>query len=211
MSGPRAVVRVRGEASAEHAPDVALLTVSAAAVSADGRADALRQAAAVVAALRSALDGAAGVRQVVLSRVSVHERTDWDPAAGRPRHTGWEAAVGGRVRADAAAAEELTAVVTAAGADVAGISWELDEPAAARRAVRRAAVEAAREAAADLADAVGRPLGPLVELADAGLSSGAAGAVEVVAVRGTVGGGPQLDPQDVVLHAVVEATYALAD
>ena len=211
MNEPRAVVRVRGEASAEHAPDVAVLTVSAGAVSADSRADALRQAAAVVAALRSALDGAAGVRQVVLSRVSVHERSDWDPSVGRPRHTGWEATVGGRVRADAEAADELAAVVTAAGADVAGISWELDEPAAARRAVRRAAVDAAREAAADLADAVGRPLGPLVELADAGLSSGGAGAVEMVAVRGAVGSGPQLDPQDVVLHAVVEATYALGD
>ncbi len=211
MSEPRAVVRVRGEASAEHAPDVAVLTVSAGAVSADSRADALRQAAAVVAALRSALDGAAGVRQVVLSRVSVHERSDRDPSAGRPRHTGWEATVGGRVQVDAGAAEELAAVVTAAGADVAGIAWELDEPAVARRAVRRAAVDAAREAAADLADAVGRALGPLVELADAGLSSGGSGAVEMLAVRGAVGSGPQLDPQDVVLHAVVEATYALGD
>ncbi len=211
MSEPRAVVRVRGEASAEHAPDVAVLSVSVAAVSADSRADALERAAAVVAALRAALEGAAGVRQVVLSRVSVHERSDWDPAAGRPVHTGWEATVGGSVRADAGAAGELAAVVTPAGADVAGISWELDEPAAARRAVRRAAVGAAREAAADLADAVGRSLGPLLELADAGLSSGAA--PEAMAVLGRAGGGPapRLDPQDVVLHAVVEATYALGD
>ena len=211
MSEPRAVVRVRGEASAEHAPDVAVLSVSAAAVSTESRAAALEQAAAVVAALRAALDGAAGVRQVSLSRVWVHERSDWDPAAGRPTPAGWEATVGGSVRADAAAAEELAAVVTAAGAGIDGISWELDEPAAARRAVRRAAVGAAREAAADLADAVGRPLGPLRELADAGLSSGAA--PEAMAVMGRAGGGPplRLDPRDVVLHAVVEATYALGD
>ncbi|HYO36209.1 MAG TPA: SIMPL domain-containing protein, partial [Geodermatophilus sp.] len=104
MSAPRAVVRVRGEATADSPPDVAVLAVSARAGSTASRADALERAAAVVAALRSALDGAAGVRRVALSRVSVHERSEWDPSAARPVPTGWEAAVGGWVRADAQAA-----------------------------------------------------------------------------------------------------------
>jgi hypothetical protein len=212
VSGPRAVVRVRGEASAEHAPDVAVLTVSAAAVSADDRADALRQAAVVVAALRSALDGAAGVRRVALSRVSVHEVRERDPLTDRRLPGRWEASVGGWVRADVEAAEALIGVVAAAGVSIDDVGWELDAPAAARRAVRRAAVEAAREAAADLADAAGRPLGPLLELADAGLSSGARPEAMAVMARGAAGGPDlHLDPRDVTLSAVVEATYALDD
>ena len=213
MSAPRAVVRVRGEASAEHPPDVATLSVHVRATSAASRAEALEEASAVAAALRAALDAAAGVRRVVLSRVSVHERHAWDPDTGRHRRDGWEAAVSGTVRADVDAVETLAGVVAGAGAGLGGVGWALDDPAAARRAVRRAAVDAAREAADDLADAVGRPLGPLVELADAGLSSGTVPNGEAVAVmaRGSGGGAPELvlDPQDVVVHAVVEATYAL--
>ncbi len=211
MSAPRAVVRVRGEATADSPPDVAVLAVSAGEVSTVTRADALRRAAAVVAALRSALDGAAGVRRVALSRVSVHERSEWDEVVGRPRRTGWEATVSGSVWADAGAAEVLAGVVAAAGAGITGVSWELDDLAVARRAVRRAAVEAAREAAADLADAAGRSLGQLLELADAGLSSGAGGP-ETMAVMAR-GGGPDLhlDPRDVTVSAVVEATYLLED
>ncbi|SFO26529.1 hypothetical protein SAMN05660359_02360 [Geodermatophilus obscurus] len=212
MSAPRAVVRVRGEATADSPPDVAVLSVSAAEVSTVSRADALKRAAAVVAALRSALDGAAGVRRVALSRVSVHERSEWDELAGRSRRAGWEATVGGWVRADAGAAEALAGVVAAAGAGIAGVGWELEDPAVARRAVRRAAVDAAREAAADLADAAGRSLGPLLELADAGLSSGvAAPESTVLMARGAADGGPELhlDPRDVTVSAVVEATYVL--
>ena len=215
MIPPAAVVRVRGEATADHPPDAVVLAVSVAETSPDGRADALERAAAVVAGLRSALDGAAGVRRVVLSRVSVHERHDWEPTTGRHRHAGWEATVSGSVHADAAAVEALASAVAAAGAGIAGVGWELDDPAAARRAVRRAAVEAAREAATDLADAVGRDLGPLLELADPGLSSATAPGVEAIAftARGAVGGGPDLhlDPQDVTVSAVVEATYVLGD
>jgi hypothetical protein len=213
VSSPRAVVRVRGEATADSPPDVAVLSVSAGAVSADSRADALERAAAVAAALRSALDGASGVRRVALSRLWAHERSEWDPSAGAHRPAGWEAGLGGWIRADAAAAEELAGVVAAAGAGISGVGWELDDPAAARRAVRRAAVEAAREAAADLADAAGRPLGSLLELADAGLSSGAAPEAVAVMARGGPGGGPDLhlDPRDVTVSAVVEATYALDD
>ncbi|MGY1702203.1 SIMPL domain-containing protein [Geodermatophilus sp. SYSU D00766] len=213
MSGPRAVVRVRGESTAEHPPDVAVLSVSASATSPDSRERALTEASEVTARLRAALEGADGVRRVVLSRVSVHERSAWDPAAGRHEPAGWEATVGGSVRADAGAAENLAEVVAAAGAGIGGVAWELDDPAAARRAVRRAAVEAAREAAADLADAAGRDLGPLLELADAGLSSAAAPESMAVMARGSPDGGPglTLDPRDVTVSAVVEATYALDD
>ena len=208
-----AVVRVRGEASAEHAPDAAVLTVHVRAVSPSSRAEALERASALTAGLRAALGPAAGVRRVVLSRVAVHERHAWDPDTGRHRRDGWEASVDGSVRVDADAADAVAEVVAGAGAGIGGVGWELDDPASARRAVRRAAVEAAREAAEDLADAVGRPLGALVELADAGLSSVSAPGPETMAVmaRGSVGGAPELrlDPHDVPVHAVVEATYAL--
>jgi uncharacterized protein len=206
-----AVVRVRGEASADHAPDAAVLSVHVRAVSPSSRAEALERASAGTAGLRAALEAAAGVRRVVLSRVSVHERHAWDPDTGRHRRDGWEASVDGSVRVDADAADDVAEVVAGAGAGIGGVGWELDD--AARRAVRRAAVEAAREAAEDLADAVGRPLGALVELADAGLSSAAVPGPERMAVmaRGSVGGAPELrlDPHDVTVHAVVEATYAL--
>ncbi|MGY1730577.1 SIMPL domain-containing protein [Geodermatophilus sp. SYSU D01045] len=210
MTLPPAVVRVRGEACADHPPDCATLAVHVREVSPDGRAAALAVASGVAAGLRAALDGVAGVRAVVLSRVSVHERFVWD--TGTAERAGWEATVGGTVQADAGAVPELAEVVAAAGAGIGGVSWDLDDPAAARRAVRRAAVAAAREAAADLADAVGRPLGPLLELADPGLSSAVPGAPETMAVMAR-GGGPalELDPQDVVVRAVVEATYALGE
>jgi hypothetical protein len=212
VSAPRAVVRVRGEATADSPPDVAVLAVSARAGSTGSRADALERAAAVVAALRSALDGAAGVRRVALSRVSVHEVRERDPLTDRRLPGRWEASVGGWVRADVEAAEALIGVVAAAGVSIDDVGWELDAPAAARRAVRRAAVEAAREAAADLADAAGRPLGALLELADAGLSSGARPEAMAVMARGAAGGPDlHLDPRDVTLSAVVEATYALDD
>ncbi|WP_369253976.1 SIMPL domain-containing protein [Geodermatophilus amargosae] len=215
MTQPPAVVRVRGEATADYAPDRATLAVHVRESSPDGRSDALARASAVAADLRAALDGAPGVRRVVLSQVSVHERWAWDPAAGTHERAGWEATVGGTVQADAGAVPEVAEAVAAAGAGIAGVSWELDDPAAARRAVRRAAVDAAREAAEDLADAVGRPLGALRELADPGLSSAVAGGPETPAVmaRGSAGGSPalDLDPQDVTVHAVVEATYALGD
>ncbi|SHF98852.1 SIMPL domain-containing protein [Geodermatophilus nigrescens] len=208
-----AVVRVRGEASAEHAPDAAVLAVHARAVSPSSRAEALERASALAAGLRAALEPAAGVRRVVLSRVSVHERHAWDPDTGRHRPDGWEASVSGSVRVDAGAADSVAEVAAGAGAEIGGVAWELDDPASARRAVRRDAVDAAREAAEDLADAVGRPLGALVELADAGLSSTTAGGPELMMAkgRGAMGGEPELhlDPQDVTVHAVVEATYAL--
>ncbi len=213
MSAPRAVVRVRGEATHPHPPDVAVLSVHVRAESRDSRAVALEQAAAVTEGLRAALDGAQGVRRVALSRVSVHVRSDWDPDSGRPEHRGWMAVVGGSVRVDVDAAETLVEVVAAAGVGVTGVAWELDDPAAARRAVRRAAVDAAREAAADLAVALGGPLGPVVDVADAGLSSGAVPEAMAVMARGSADGAPhlQLDPEDVVVSAVVEATYALGD
>ena len=212
MSAPRAVVRVRGEATADHPPDVAVLSVSAAAVSTTGRADALERATAVVAGLRSALYGATGVRRVALSRASVHEVRERDPLTDRRLPSRWEAVVGGSVRAGVGAAEALIGVVAAAGVSIDDVGWELDDPAAARRAVRRAAVEAAREAAADLADAAGRPLGPLLELADAGLSSGARPEAMALMARGAAGGPDlQLDPRDVTVSAFVEATYALDD
>ncbi|MGY1609399.1 SIMPL domain-containing protein [Geodermatophilus sp. SYSU D00700] len=213
MSAPRAVVRVRGEATADHPPEVAVLAVSASAVSPDSRQTALDEASRVAARLREALAAADGVRRVVLSRVAVHERFAWDPGAGRHQPAGWEATVAGSVHADAAAAEALAEVVAAAGAGIGGVGWELDDPAVARRAVRRAAVDAAREAATDLADAVGRGLGPLLELADAGLSSAAVPEAMAVMARGSAEAGPglQLDPRDVTVSAVVEATYALDD
>ncbi|WP_170149278.1 SIMPL domain-containing protein [Geodermatophilus normandii] len=204
---------MRGEASADHVPDRATLAVHVRESSPDSRVAALARASEVAADLRAALDGADGVRRVVLSRVSVHERWSWDPGAGTNQRAGWEATVGGTVEADAGAVPDLAETVAAAGAGIAGVSWELDDPAAARRAVRRAAVDAAREAATDLADAVGRPLGPLRELAAPGLSSAVTGGPEAMAVmaRGSAGGGPalDLDPQDVTVRAVVEATYAL--
>ncbi|WP_457026565.1 SIMPL domain-containing protein [Geodermatophilus sp. SYSU D01119] len=206
-------MRVRREASAEHAPDAAVLAVLARAVSPSSRAEALERASTLTAGLRSALEVAAGVRRVVLSRVSVHERHAWDPDTGRHRRDGWEASVSGSVRVDAGAADAVAEVAAGAGAEISGVGWVLDDPASARRAVRRAAVDAAREAAEDLADAVRRPLGALVELADAGLSSATAGGPELVMAkaRGSLGGEPELhlDPQDVTVHAVVEATYAL--
>lgn len=215
MPQPPAVVRVRGEATADHAPDRATLAVHVRESSPDSRSAALARASEVTAHLRSALDGAEGVRRVVLSRVSVHEQWSWDPGAGTNQRAGWEATVGGTVEVDAGAVPEVAEVVAAAGAGIGGVSWELDDTAAVRRAVRRAAVDAAREAATDLADAVGRPLGPLRELADPGLSSAAPGGPETMAAmtRGSVGGGPSLDldPQDVTVSAVVEATYALED
>jgi uncharacterized protein YggE len=205
-----AVVRVRGEVSRRFAPDRAMLSVSVERTSATARAAALDEAAATATALRAALDGLPGVRRVVLSQVSVHDATEWNPAKQTQERAGWIAYLGGQVEVAADAAGPVAAVIAGTEATVAGVAWDLDDRTAARRETRVAAVNAAREAAEDFAGAVGRQLGALRELADSGLSRSEPFAFDArLASAAASAPHVELDPAPVEMHVAVEATYLL--
>lgn len=207
------LLNVRGQATAEVPPDYAWLTVEVSAADPD-RSMALRRAERDAADLRSAVEGAAGVRRLVLPRVKVHEETRWNQTAGTHDHIGWRAHVSGRLEVEVERVASVAAAVLAAHAAIGSVSWFLDDDNPAYRQVRRAAVADAFRAAADFADALDRTLGPLRTLADPGLLGGD-GRGEAPVGRAMMAGvamaaGPpefEYDPEPQTVWAAVEATF----
>lgn len=207
------LLNVRGQATVEVPPDYARIVVEVSATDAD-RSVALRQAERDAAGLRSDVEGAAGVRRLVLPRVRVHEETRWNQAAGTHDHIGWRAQVTGQVEVDVADVARVVAAVTRADAAIGGVSWFLNDDNSAYREVRRAAVADAFRAATDFADALQRTLGPLRTLADPGLLGGDA-RDDVPVGRAMMAGaamaaGPpefEYDPEPQTVWAAVEATF----
>mgnify|MGYP003584896520 CR=1 FL=1 len=207
------LLNVRGQATAEVPPDYAWMVIEVSASDAD-RSVALRRTERDAAGLRSVLEGAVGVRRLVLTRVRVHEETRWNQATGTHDHLGWRAHVSGRLEVDVDRVAGVAEAVVAAHASIGGMSWFLDENNPAYREVRRAAVADAFRAAADFADALHRDLGPLRTLADPGLLGGD-GRDDRPVGRAMMAGvamdaGPpefEYDPEPQTVSAAVEATF----
>lgn len=203
------VLRVRGSASTEVPPDFAELSLRVFAAHPEDRARALADAAGVADQLRSDLEGLSasgpvGV-EVHLSSVSVHPKNRW--VGGELICDGFAASVTGCVRCAADDAAEVAEVVAAAGVELFGVRWVLDDDNPARRHVRGLAVADAERAADDYADALGRPHGELRELADSGLSFRAELAPMVAEPGVWQGQRLTLDPETVHISATVEALY----
>jgi|GEM_PF-6402903 len=206
--GEEPTLSVRGEATAEVSADLASLTVRVE-VSLPDRAAALAEASARLRRLRDVLTGAPGVREVTVGDVVVYDDGP-RPRGGRdPRTT---AVVTGTVLTDPLAAGAIARAVVDADAGVGGVAWLLAADSSAPRQVRAQAVAQARQAAEDFALAVGGAVGPLLQLADAGLLDGAgvAGLRGMRVMASAAGGDPlQLDPRPVTVTASVEARYRL--
>ena len=205
-------LQVRGTATEDVDPD--RVTVHCSAIARASVAAEAREAAATTAeAMRSALDGVAGLRSLRLSRVSVGEITRWDESTQTTVNNGWQAIVSGQAEADADSAATIAVALIDAGAQVGHLEWSLDPDNPAQRRVRRAAVDDARRAASDFAEAVGQPLGELITLADSGLLDASPRMMSTMAMSD---GGEQaksavaIDPEPVTVTATVEASFAVA-
>ena len=210
----RVVLRVRGSASVEVAPDFAELHVRVTAEHPSDRSAALSASAAAADALRSAVDGLApqgtvGV-EVHLSSVSVRplrrrEGDGWVDA-------GFIATVAGCVRCGADDAGVVAGVVAASGVELNWVRWTLDADNPVHRHVRGLAVAEAERAAVDYAEALIRPVDglTLVELADPG--AGTSDRPMFARAAGDPGGAGanhelSLDPTPVKVAADVNAVY----
>lgn len=208
-----ATVIVRGRASREVEPDYAVISTAIEATAAEQH-DAMRQVARIADDLRDGIGATPGVRTFLLPQVRVQRNQRWDERRQTSIPTDWTASVSGNVECAREAAGALVALIGGAGAQVMWVSWEVDRANPNHREVRREAVADAVQAAEDFAAAVGRDLGPLLSLADEGLSSGSRDDSGPMLMRAAAtAGGPRidLDPQPQVLSAAVEATFALAE
>lgn len=210
MDETSVTVAVRGHAQTQLAPQYARLHVAVTAASEGSSTDVTNQVNDVAAAIRAhLLHHGQGVREVSLSRVRVDTQTNWvESGLDAALMTTRTARLTGVVEVEAANVDGVAAAIIDAGGSISYVSWGIDPEHAAYREVRRDAVHAARLAAEDFADAAGMQLGPLVSLADPGVTAAVArGAAPagLAAAHAHV----TLDPEDVTVAATVEAVYLL--
>lgn len=210
-------VAVRGEASLEVSPEIALVWVSVSAQDTD-RFRALQTVTERQRAVRSVLDDfAAALENLGVSHVQVAPRY--------PKRGQGEAVVGYTARAFYSitiadverVGELLTRLAEVDSAHVDGPSWSLRPSSPAHRRARRAAVDDALIRAADYATALGGGLTGLLEIADTGLL-GKAGhrrermpAAEFAATPASAGEQPELDVASgrQLVRATVEARFSM--
>jgi uncharacterized protein YggE len=213
MSTRPVTLNVRGSATTQVPPDFARLALRVSAEDPD-RDLAVARVEQVLTTLRSAMADISGLRSTVISRMHTEQRYHWDDDSQTHQPGGWTSAVEGRADAECDHASKVVAAAVGAGAAVVGVSWLLDTHNPVFRQVRKDAVAAARRAAEDFAEALDRPLGPIVALADPGLLN-AAGATSpprgFALMRTAAPGEPaiELDPEPQEVSAEVEATYEL--
>lgn len=209
-----AELRVRGSARREVAPDYAVAQVTLSAEDPD-RNTALLAVEGQLERFRAATDGHNDIRTSRISNIRVSENFRWNPTTNSQEAIGWVASLHGTVQADTDAVPAVVGRLTGTGAQIGYLEWrlELDNP--AYREVRQESVADAARAAEDFAAALGRQLGDLMVLADAGLL-GAESPVHpgpimarAMSSDGAVSGPIDLDPAPQVVTATVEATFAL--
>jgi uncharacterized protein YggE len=212
MTDP-ATLSVRGEASLDVLADHALISVQVVREDTE-RELALASADAAATAVRDVVGSANGLRRSTIYSARVTEVREWEEPRKTSVRVRWRASLGGTADVDAAHAGRLAGALVAAGAELLGITWRVDETNPAHREVRRLAVADARRAADDFAHALGGSTGRLLQIADPGLISG----TDAIAVstRGgayamSVNDELEIDPQVVSIRAVVEARYLLDD
>jgi uncharacterized protein YggE len=157
--------------------------------------------------LRDQLGAVDGVEVVTIGWVRCS--AEYDYSDSNRRLMGFRASTWGTARCTPGAVARAAAVVTECRGDIQGVSWMLEDDNPAHREVRRRAVDAARLAAEDFAVAIGRPLGPLNELADAGMSDGrpVASLASLAAHSSPFEVELELDPEPVEISASVEARF----
>jgi uncharacterized protein len=204
---------VRGEASLDVLADHAVISVQVVRQDKD-RELALAAADEAAAALREVVSSASGLRRSTISSARVTEVTEWDDSTKVSVRVGWQASLGGTADVEAAHAGKLAGDVVAAGAELLGVTWRVDETNPAHREVRRLAVADARRAADDFAHALGGSTGRLLQIADPGLISStdsislsSRGRAYAMSLNDQL----EIDPQVVSIRAVVEARYLLDD
>lgn len=209
-----AELRVRGSAQREVEPDYAIVQVTLSALDND-RSSALQAATAQLEGFRAATEGRDDIRASRLSSMRVTENYQWNPKTNTNEAKGWIASLHGTVEMDTAAAPAVLGRLTDTSAQIGYISWCLDPDNPAYREVRQESVADAVRAANDFAAALGRDLGDLRVLADAGLlgAEGSVGPVPMMAramgADAGVGGPTDLDPAPQTVVATVEATFSL--
>jgi len=209
-----AELRVRGSAQREVEPDYAIVQVTLSALDND-RSSALQAATAQLEGFRAATEGRDDIRASRLSSMRVTENYQWNPKTNTNEAKGWIASLHGTVEMDTAAAPAVLGRLTDTSAQIGYISWCLDPDNPAYREVRQESVADAVRAANDFAAALGRDLGDLRVLADAGLlgAEGSVGPVPMMAramgADAGVGGPIDLDPAPQTVVATVEATFSL--
>lgn len=211
---PPAEMRVRGSAQRELAPDYALAQVSLVARNND-RAAALADVKAQLASFRAAIDGHDDIRSSRMSSIRVTENYEWNPKTSTQEQRGWIASINGSVEADTASVPDVIGRIADAGTQIGYLDWRLDVANPVYREVRQEAVADAMRAAEDFAAALGRQVGDLRVLADAGLLGSenpiGPGPVMARAMSSDMAGtGPiDIDPAPQMVTASVEATFAL--
>ncbi|MGF1664046.1 MAG: SIMPL domain-containing protein [Kineosporiaceae bacterium] len=181
-------VMVRGTAEGHLAPDRAALTVTVTGRDPASAERALAAAGGTADRVDALLDrsGSGGdplVHRVRVSSVRVSEV--WEHPQGRAQRAGFQAQRSSDVdcRPDGHALTDLVAALTAAGAQLTGPHWRVDDANPGWDGLRVAAVADARRRAATYAEAAGLRLGSVLWIAEPGLRGAAGPAAEVRTVR----------------------------
>jgi uncharacterized protein YggE len=205
---------VKGSAQVRVTPDRALLHVTADGEAA-GRDDAYRAASQVAQAVDDVLAAhEAGIERTTTTALVVQPRTRWHK--GESKRTGWIALRRSTVEVTSfERLGDLFAELANAGATVVGPSWVVDDDNEAHRTVRRDAAADARRRADDYVQGLGIGAGDVVAVNEPGLRTETFAAAELsFAPQARAAGGAyeeviDVQPEDVVIAAAVEVTFAL--
>lgn len=163
-------IHVNAEAAVQRAPDRATVHLAVETLAETARDATAENAAAmdnVLAALRQLGIPDERIRTL---RLELHPRYDHRRPAEEPLLVGYQALNQVQVRLDdtGQVGRVVDAAVQAGANRVTGIQFELSDPAAAYHDALRLAVERARAEAAVLAEALGEPLGPALQVSTGG-------------------------------------------
>jgi len=214
-----AEVLVRGEAEVRCLPDRAILRVG---VDGEGAGQdlAFEAASKAAAAVDAALDRYAdAIDRRITAGVMVQPKTRWKK--GESVKTGWRATRTTVVEVtDIVKVGAVLAELPRAGAsEITGPTWQVDRANPAHDDVRRDAALDARRRAAAYAHALNLEIGALSWLSEPGLRSGGGSARQAIATSAPMlMGSPagvedymDVSPEEITLHATVEASYELVD
>ena len=212
---------MKGTAEGRVTPDRALVYLT---IDADGgsREDAYAAAAQTATAVDGVLaTHAPAIERTVTAALMVQPRTRWK--RGESVRTGWRAARTSVVEVTSfERLGEMLAELAAAGATIAGPDWKVDDDNDGYREVRMAAAADARRRAEAYAAGLNVPLGAPRWLSEPGLrltgTSTEYFAAPAQAMR-ALSAGPEMaepdvidvSPEDVIIHAAVEVSFALLD
>ena len=206
---PEPVISVRGEASLEVEPEIAIVWVSVQA------RDASRQRAVELLARRSG-----AVSSTIKGFGEAIEKLESQPVndgrAGKERISGYLARAGFTVtvRDFAVLGEFVTGLADADMVSVAGPEWQLRPDSPVYRAARLAAAKDATQRAGEYAEAFGGRVTGLVEAADTGMLTPQPRHMAFAAKAAAAAGGDQgpafdFEPAKQTVTAQVEARYTM--